>query len=476
MSEPYPLPDGTRPLLEVFTARSGTNKGKSGWRVREDGPGSYIEVTEAATHASEPAALADFDHDLAQMMAARGVHPATEPEPPPEEHPFPITPDAKQVVGTRSVLVKPNWGTQTPTLWIPFRGEKNDYPNQTAPRWNGPVQEPDAGYWSLDNLTTLSTVGFSVNGIDYSVPFILTIDEDPLPPPPPPPPPPTGYLNGLFWNRHPRNGEQFIEAQYILNKGKPFDIALEHVPLGSFEEMANVDWFLYQYANLPLDRRPKNVAITVCGLPWGSGTLQAGARGDSDWVFVRQANACKSYGYSAPIIRPLHEPCCYRWGDRLRSGEDSPQDYGRYFDRIYNIFKSILPDSTVVFNPVIGGPDGVPSDVLLSNVAKVDGVGLDVYYTELIDTDAKFQRYVDMPFGFNWMKEQGRRLGVQTGLYEWGVVGRSNPGAITRTRNWCRANGVTCDIFYLDVPPAFDSDIIQHNWTDSIEAYKATVL
>jgi len=235
--------------------------------------------------------------------------------------------------------------------------------------------------------------------------------------------------------------------------GRPVHRVLDFLADEDWSKIATPWWWMDGWSQGPW--RDKLV-YSVPLIPDSGGSLAAGARGDYDHHFRTLARHLVARGQGGVVIRPGWEfnGGWYAW--RAAAG---PDDYVAYFRNVVRAMRSV--DGARFrfdWSPVIGEQQVAP-DRAYPGDDVVDLIGLDVYDQDWgpgwQDPDARWQHYLDQPYGLRWHRDFARAHGKPMTFPEWGVIDRDDghgggdePSFVRRMHDWIAANDVAYHVYF----------------------------
>ncbi len=249
----------------------------------------------------------------------------------------------------------------------------------------------------------------------------------------------------------PNNGPEV--ARYESWIGHPVHRVLDFLADEDWSKVATPYWWMDGWGNGPW-REKMIFAVPI--IPDSGGSLAAGARGDYDHHFRTLARELVAKGMGGVVVRPGWE---FNGDWYLWAAAKDPDAFIGYFRHIVTAMRSVEGARFKFdWSPVIGENQIAP-DKAYPGDAYVDYIGLDVYDQDwgpnYQDADARWQRYMDQPYGLRWHRDFARAHGKPMTFPEWGVIERADghgggdtPSFVQRMHDWIAQNDVAYHVYF----------------------------
>jgi hypothetical protein len=200
----------------------------------------------------------------------------------------------------------------------------------------------------------------------------------------------------------------------------------------------------------------KTIAAGVPLAGGGLGSLGSVASGARDGTWRAVASALVSNGQPNAILRLGWEfnGDWFPWAAR-----SNPGLFASAFRHVVTVMRSVPGGGGLQFDWNPGhGPGNVP-EAAYPGDAYVDIIGLDVYDqtfgSRFLDPAARWDDYMNRPYGFRWHRDFARAHGKQMSFPEWGIGDRhvsgvrpDNPLFINRLADWIAVNDVAYQSYF----------------------------
>jgi hypothetical protein len=217
-------------------------------------------------------------------------------------------------------------------------------------------------------------------------------------------------------------------AEFETFLGRKVERTVDALNAESWNEMRrSIPWITKCWAGSGIE-----LTLSVPMLPsGGSGTLREGAEGAYDAVFMTTAHALVRNGLEDATIRIGWE---FNGNWMPWAASKDPESFKRYFRRIVEKMRSVHGQRfKFEWCPNHGRKNMDPTDAYPGDDV-VDIIGMDVYAetwdASTADPHARFQYFLDQPFGLKWHRDFAGERGKPMSYPEWGVGDKPGGGGV----------------------------------------------
>jgi hypothetical protein len=210
--------------------------------------------------------------------------------------------------------------------------------------------------------------------------------------------------------------------------GRKVERTVDALNAESWHEMRrSIPWIVKCWAGSGIE-----LTLSVPMLPRdGSGTLREGAEGAYDTVFLTTAHALVRNGLEDAVIRIGWE---FNGEWMPWAASKDPESFKRYFRRIVEKMRSVHGQKfQFEWCPNHGRHAMDPTEAYPGDDV-VDIIGMDIYAetwdASTRDPHARFQYFLDQPFGLKWHRDFARERGKPLSYPEWGVGDKTGGGGV----------------------------------------------